>query len=231
MTDQKEATVTDIETPEKTYRPLLDILTEGRTLPDGYDAWGMRTVWPDFTSSRGFRWPFPGNVAEAAGPILDHRDSCPNAEGDGICVALTAAGMASGGIPAGSVLLTAHKTADVIGDSDPGKLRLRAALVVGVIHLGGADLYGAYLRGAYLRGADLYGADLRGAYLRGADLRGAYLRGANLRGANLRGADLGGAYLGGADLRGADLGGAINLTLPPGWRLTDSGIAVPKGDS
>ena len=39
-----------------TYRPLLDILTEGRTLPDGCDIWGMRSVHPDFTSSRGFRW-------------------------------------------------------------------------------------------------------------------------------------------------------------------------------
>lgn len=41
---------------EHTYRPLLDILTGGRTLPDGYDEWGMRTVHVDFTSSNGFRW-------------------------------------------------------------------------------------------------------------------------------------------------------------------------------
>jgi hypothetical protein len=231
MTDQKETTVTDTE-PAKAYRPLLDILTEGRTLPDGYDGWGMRTVWPDFRSSHGFRWPFPGGVAEATGPFLDHRGSCPKAEGDGICVALTAAGMASGGIPAGPVLLTAHKAADVIGDSEPGKLRLRAALVVDVIHLGGANLRGADLRGANLRwanlgGADLGGADLRWADLGGANLRWANLRGANLRWANLRGADLRWADLGGADLRWANLRWA-NLR---GWRLTESGIAVPEGDS
>jgi hypothetical protein len=197
VTDTQTA-VEESATEKTPYRPLLDILVEhvGKPLPDGYDAWGMRTVWPDFQSSHGYRWPFPGNVAESAGPFLHHRGSCPNAEGDGICVALTASGMASGGIPAGPVLLTAHKATDVLGDSEPGKLRLRAALVVDVVHLGGA-----YLRGADLGGADLRGADLRGAYLRGAYLRGAYL------------------------------GGALNLTLPPGWCLTESGIAVPQGDA
>jgi hypothetical protein len=158
------------------YRPLLDILTEGRTLPDGYDAWGMRTVWPDFTSSNGYRWPFPGGVAEAPGPILDHRGSCPQQPGDGICVATTAAGMASGGIPADAVLLTAHRTADVVGDSGHGKLRLQAAMVVDVV---------------WLRTVNLTRADLTGADLTGADLGGAYLGGANLTRADLTGADLG----------------------------------------
>jgi hypothetical protein len=98
-------------------------------------------------------------------------------------------------------------------------------------NLGGANLRGADLRGAYLRYADLGGAYLGGAYLRDADLRGADLGGANLegadlRGADLRGADLGGANLGGANLGGANLGDALNLTLPPGWKLNASGLAV-----
>ena len=185
-------------------RPLLDILTEGRTLPDGYDTWAMRSVRPDLTSSRGFRWPWPGQVATAPGPILDHDGPCPHAVGDGLCVALTARGMTSGGIPAQPVLLTAHRAGDVLG-ADDDKIRVRAALVVDVIWLARVDLTGADLHGANLHGADLRGATLRGANLTLADLRGAGLLGANLRGANLRGADLRGADLRGADLRGADL--------------------------
>jgi len=200
-----------------TYRPLLDILTEGRTLPDGCDIWGIRSVHPDFTSSRGFRWPFPGGVAEAPGPVIHtNHGACPQSEGDGICTAITARGMASGGIPAITVLITAHAAADVLG-ADEIKVRVRRATVVEVVELPGmaragklsrADLGGANLYGADLYGADLGGADLGGAYLRGANLGGAYLGGAYLGGAYLGGAYLRGANLGGADLRGANLGGA-----------------------
>mgnify|MGYP000913172422 CR=1 FL=1 len=205
-----------------TYRPLLDILTEGRTLPDGCDFWGMRSVRPDFTSSRGFRWPFPGGVAEAPGPVIHtNRDACPQSEGDGICTAITAYGMASGGIPAITVLITAHAAADVLG-ADEVKVRVRRATVVEVVDLpgmaragklsgadlSGANLGGAYLRGAYLGEADLSGADLSGANLSGANLVGADLGEANLRGADLRGADLGEANLREADLSGANLVGA-----------------------
>ncbi len=191
-----------------TYRPLLDILTEGRTLPDGCDTWGMRSVRPDFTSSRGFRWPFPGGVAEAPGPIITtNHDACPQSEGDGICTALTARGMASGGIPAITVLITAHAAADVLG-GDKMKVRVRRATVVEVVDLPdmarAAKLSGAFLYGADLGGADLDEADLGGADLGGANLGGANLGGANLGGANLRRADLGGANLGGAGLRRAN---------------------------
>ena len=191
-----------------TYRPLLDILTEGRTLPDGCDIWGMRSVHPDFTSSRGFRWPFPGGVAEAPGPIIaSNRGACPESDGDGICTALTAQGMASGGIPAHTVLITAHAAADVLG-ADEIKVRVRRATVVEVVDLPGMARAGklsrADLRGANLYGANLGRANLDGAYLRRADLRGADLYGANLGRANLDGAYLDGADLGRADLRGAD---------------------------
>ena len=207
------------------YRPLLDILTKDRTLPDGYDEWGMRSVRPDFRSSRGFRWPWPGQVAHAPGPIkAENTGPCPDSEGDGVCTALDAGGMASGGIPAIAVLLTAHRAEDVLG-RDGHKLRLRAAFVVDVIdlpgiardgHLTGADLTRADLSGANLYGANLYGADLYGADLSRANLYRAYLSradltNANLTGANLTGANLYRAYLSRADLTGANLTGA-NLT-------------------
>ena len=196
-----------------TYRPLLDILTEGLTLPEGCDRWGMRSVRPDFTSSRDFRWPYPGGVAEAPGPIItSNHGGYPEAVGDGICTAITAQGMASGGIPAITVLITAHAAADVLGAADEIKVRVRRAAVVEVVDLPGmaraGKLNGANLYGANLRGADLYGVNLCGANLSGANLSGANLYGADLYGANLRGADLYGANLSGADLRGADLYGA-----------------------
>ena len=214
---------------------LLDKVTKGRELPDGYDQWAIRAVRPDLMSSHGYRWPFPGNVAETPGPILNHTRACPAKEGDGICVATTWDGMAAGGVPARSLLLVAYADADVLGGSrDGGKLRVKRALVVDVIdgerlvrehgngaNLGGADLTRADLSRADLTRADLGGADLTradltradltradlgGAYLRGADLTRAYLGGADLRGADLRGADLTRADLDGAYLRGADLG-------------------------
>ena len=229
-------------TAKKTHRPLLEILTDGRQLPDGYDAWGVRSVHPDFTSSHGYRWPYPGGVAAAPGPILDHRRSCPRRAGDGICVATTAAGMASGGIPANAVLLTAHKTGDVIGDSEAGKLRLASALVVDLVwlrrlalsdadltdanlsraNLTDANLTDANLTDAYLSDADLSDADLGGANLSRADLGGANLSRANLTDANLGGANLSRANLGGANLTGANLGG---------WVRGDDGTARKAGDS
>ena len=142
-----------------TYRPLLDILTEGRTLPEGCDTWGMRSVRPDFTSSRGFRWPFPGGVAEAPGPVIHtNRGACPQSEGDGICTAITAYGMASGGIPAITVLITAHAAADVLG-ADEIKVRVRRATVVEVVDLPGMA------RDEKLVGANFGGADRKSTRL------------------------------------------------------------------
>ena len=211
---------------------LLDKVTKGRELPDGYDQWAIRAVRPDLMSSHGYRWPFPGNVAETPGPIINHTRACPLKKGDGICVATTWDGMAGSSVPARALLLVAYADADVLGGSrDGGELRVKRALVVDVIdgerlvrehgnganltraNLGGAHLTRAHLDEADLSGADLGKADLREANLTGANLGGANLRGANLRGAHLTGAhldeaDLSGADLGKADLRGADLRGA-----------------------
>ena len=223
-----------------TYVNLLDKMVEGRTLPEGTDSWAVRSVHPDLRSSRGYRWPFPGQWAEASGPFFrDNKSGCPDAVGDGICAATTWFGMASGGIPAVALLLVAYNSDDVLGTEEYGKLRARRFYVVDLVdganlvrrhgaeanlryadlrgaNLAGANLTYANLRGADLKGTNLRGADLKGANLTGANLTYADLRGANLKGANLAGANLTGANLTYADLRGADLKGAnlagANLT-------------------
>jgi len=165
------------------YVNLLDKITEGRKLPRGYDAWAIKTVRPDLRTKHGYRWPYPGRIARAEGPFLDHRGSCPQSPGDGICIATTWAGMASAGVAAITLLLVAYKTTDVIGDSETDKMRVKAAKVVELID--GADLLRASGHGADLYGANLHGANLHGADLHGADLSGADLHGADLSGANL----------------------------------------------
>ena len=205
---------------------------EGATLPDGFDTWGIKSVRPDLRTYGGYQWPLPGSVAVADDVDPTSRGACPSRRGDGLCVASSWRGMASGGIPAQTLLLVATHSGDVLGaDSTVGKSRHSRVAVVAIVdgerllresgaradlrsaYLGGADLRSADLRGANLRGANLRGADLGSAYLGGADLRGAYLRSAYLGGANLRG-----AYLRSADLGGADLGGGRCCSLP----LTDA---------
>ena len=210
-----------------TYRPALPIFVGDRTLPEGCDEWGIRSVHADLRSSRGFRWPWPGQWAEAPGPIHEHGDPCPRDVGDGICVAFDYAGMASGQVSARTILLCAWATGDVLA-RDEHKVRLRRALVVDV--LDGEVMARADLRGADLRGADLARANLRGADLRGADLGGANLVGANLGGADLRGADLRGANLRGANLGGADLRGArcsASTAWPEGFDPIARGAVTP----
>ena len=165
---------------------LLHEITKDRELPEGYDGWLIRSVYPDLRSLHGFRYPYPGQVAKAPGPINSgHAGECPSSVGDGICAATSWYGMASGGIPARTLLLVAYRESDVLGRSEH-KLRLSEFMVVDVVdgerlareHGNGANLYGANLRSADLYGADLYGADLRSANLRSANLYGANLRSA-----------------------------------------------------
>jgi hypothetical protein len=81
--------------------------------PDDFDHVGFRAVHGDLSSSRGFRWPFPGQWAEAPGPIdAGNGGPCPNAVGDGLCVALDWYGAASGGIPALTCLVVRWNTGD-----------------------------------------------------------------------------------------------------------------------
>ncbi len=197
--------------------PLVDFLTDEelrhvflgtKKITKGAYRIGYRTVHADLRSRDGFRYPWPGGWAEAPGPILPHKDSCPQAAGDGLCVAKTPYGAGLGGIPLRTLLVVAFTADDVLGEA-PEKLRVARMYVAEVLDVARVlERLKADLGDADLRGANLRGANLRDANLRGADLRGADLRGANLRDADLWGANLWYANLGGADLRGADLGGA-----------------------
>ena len=183
-------------------------------------AW--RAVHPDLRSSNGFRWPFPGKKAVA--PLPEGREftrgnPCPEFVGDGLCLAKTWRGAASGGIPAITCLEVTYRPEHVLGQ-DADKVRVSECRVVDVFDaaglirdgwISGANLTRAYLTGAYLSGAYLSGANLSEAYLTRANLSRANLSGANLSEASLTGADLTGAYLSGAYLYGAYLTEA-NLT-------------------
>ena len=206
-------------------------------------AW--RAVHPDLRSSRGFRWPFPGGTAVAPlpdGQEFTRRGPCPDFVGDGLCLAKTWAGAASGAIPAITCLLVEFDPADVLGE-DHDKLRVSRCRVVDVFDAPalirdgwcpGADLTGANLTGANLTRADLSvayltGANLTGANLARANLTGANLARANLARANLAGADLCGAYLTRANLAGANLGGANAdrfTRWPDGFDPAERGVVV-----
>ena len=191
-------------------------------------AW--RAVHPDLRSSHGYRWPWPGN--EATAPLPDGReftrdDPCPRFEGDGLCLAKTWSGAASGGIPAITCLLVEFGDVDVLGEDDD-KVRVSSCRVVDVFDAP-ALIRDGWCRNANLRGANLWGADLRGANLWGANLRGANLRGADLRGANLWGANLCGADLWDANLRDANLRGARaseGTTWPGGFDPDAAGVLL-----
>ena len=209
---------------------------EHASMPESCDSWGIKSVRPDIRTYGGYQWAWPGQAAvcDPNALVPANRAACPSQDGDGLCVATSWWGMASGGIPASTMLLVAYASSEVLGGDPESKLRLPRVAVVAVVdgsrllresgagadlfcaNLSCADLAGANLRGANLTRADLAGADLRGANLTRADLAYANLTRANLRGANLSGANLTYADLRGANLRGADLSGAdlycANLT-------------------
>ena len=171
----------------------IEIMRSALTLPDlpAGHTYGWRAVHPDLGSSHGYRWPAPGQLArpqrEGRRPYPYTRGrACPQYEGDGLCVALTWRGAASGSIPALTGLIVSYAEGDVLG-RDVDKVRVTKARVVEVVDLS------ALIRAGTFRGANLGDANLRGANLRDANLTDANLRGANLRGANLRGANLRGA--------------------------------------
>ena len=169
----------------------------------------FRSVHYDFRSRNGFQWPFPGQTAEAVGPFdPDNMTGCPSYDGDGICLATTAAGAASGGIPMHTVLVCEYDEADVLGQGQNGeKIRVRKAEVLSV------DDFPAILRGV-TRHADPLPtkANLSGAYLRSADLSDAYLSRAYLRS----------AYLSGTF-------GDRRTALPEGYSVSPSGSIVREG--
>ena len=194
-------------------------------------AW--RSVHPDLRSSHDYRWPLPGNwavpnsVSGAGKAEYTRGDPCPQFDGDGLCLALTFSGAASGGIPAITGLICGYREKDMLG-TDTTKLRVSQTLVVDLIDIPAigrtgslyrADLSGANLIGANLIEGDLTGANLSRDNLYRADLSGAYLSEANLSRANLYRADLSRADLSMADLSGANLSGA-NLSGANLYRAT-----------
>ena len=203
-------------TGDTEYRDLLPVIIEttGSTLPDGFDSWGVKSVYPDLLTTHGFRWATPGGL-NVSNDALDPENTRtrPSHPGDGLCVATSWAGMASGGIPARTLLLVAYRSVDVVG-RDEDKLRI-GGVVASVAFVDGerlvrehgqrANLQDADLRGSNLRGADLRGADLRDADLQGADLQYADLQGADLQYADLQKANLQDANLRGANLQDADI--------------------------
>ena len=237
------------------YRDLIPVIVarEKATLPDGYDRWGIKSVQPDLRTYKGYQWPFPGGVAHAEDVDPDNTGACPGRPGDGLFVATTWLGMASGGIPARTLLLVAYRGADILGrDEEVGKLRCREVAVVAVVdgerllreagaganlyranlrraHLYRANLSGAHLDGANLSGANLYRANLYRANLSGAHLYGADLYRANLSGANLSGADLSEANLYRADLYRANLSGAHLYGANLGGAIHDTRTTWPTG--
>ena len=163
------------------YRDLIPVIVEREqaVMPDWCDSWGIKSVHPDLRTYRGYRWPYPGGTAECDPTEIDHNStgSCPSQRGDGLCVATTWLGMASGGIPARTLLLVAYASGEVLGRDDyAGKLRLPRVHVAALVD--GERLLREEGRGADLTRANLYGADLTNADLRGANLYGANLRGA-----------------------------------------------------
>ena len=152
------------EPEAREHRDLLPVIVEreGATLPEGFDTWGIKSVRPDLRTRGGYQWPFPGSVAVAHDVDGSNTGACPSREGDGLCVASTWRGMASGGIPALTLLLVAYSSADVLGcDELAGKTRHRAVAVVALVD--GEWLLRDVGGCANLRGANLGGADLRGA--------------------------------------------------------------------
>jgi hypothetical protein len=177
---------------------LLEWLGSQHDLPEGCDAWGIRTR----ASQGGFLYPTEG-WSVAPGPILGHDGVSPAAPGDGVCIAYTWAGLATIRLPAASLMLVAYGPDDLLSRRDPNTARLKRMFVVD--NVDGADLIRYHAMGANLAGANLAGMDLRNAELFGADLTDANLEGTNLSGASLYAASLHGAFLNGANLLGTNL--------------------------
>lgn len=191
-------------------RSLLDVLTTGRVLPDGYDRWGLRGCSRGLAHHQPDRW-------------LPPPESYPDLLGDGMRLALTGKAAASiGWSLAGQMQIVAFAHQDVISDNDH-KVRVRCGCLVDVVELADIDLrnvelaganlndtklIGVNLRNSNLNGATLIDADLTDADLRNALLTGVFAMGINLTGADMRKANMSRAGLGGANLTGANLTGA-----------------------
>lgn len=155
---------------------LLAVITSDPSvsMPEGFDTWGVKSVHPDLITTRGFQWALPGGVNVSNDALIPGNTSaCPNKPGDGLCVATTWQGMASGGIPARTLLLVAYRKSDIVGrDEASGKLRIGGP-VASVKLVDGCRLIRERGAGMSLEAADLRHANLEGANLEAANLRAA----------------------------------------------------------
>jgi len=194
------------------YRELLNILTEGRTLPESFDSWGMKTVDGLRRTANKFHWPAPGQSIRSWNE--DHSDDserindpCSRYPGDGLTVALTVSAMSSNRLPIHSILLVAFRSEEVVG-RERSKIRTSGdVMVIDEWLINEIDLYNMNFYGVNFCGVNLFGADLRNTNLSSADMRNAHLGIADLRKANMRGAILRNANVKGADFSSADLRG------------------------
>ncbi len=185
---------------ENTLRAPLEVLCGSPPAPPDGHLLGWKLVRPDLRARYGFRYPWPGGVAEQDGP--EDGEPC----GSGLHLAKTWAGAAGGCNGCTTALLLAYRPDDVLGE-DRDKLRVRRALVLDVIDV----IEAVRLRGfgADFKGAVFYRADLHSANLRGSRLSGVSLAGADLSGSDLCGTNLCSANLLADGLREAGLSGAI----------------------
>lgn len=199
------------------YRDLLqEVIVKNRTLPPGCNRWGIKSVSAGLTTHNGFSW-LPAiceGYLEASDPDPVNLGPCPGYMGDGLCVAWTWRGMASGGIPANTLLLLAYRSQDVLGfDNEDGKARVTRVEFVDVIdgarlirdHGAGADLEFANLQGMDLSYGELRGANLSHASADYASFRGAMLYEANLSCGFFTGCEFSSAYMERANLFKANL--------------------------
>lgn len=148
------------------------------------DRWAVKAVNPDFTTRNGFRWAFPGEwTTDPADTGNGYTKAvCPSRPGDGLSVAKTVRGMASGGYVPRTVLVVGFDDGHVLAE-DSEKVKVSAAFTLEVVDgLRWLRDWGrnANLAGANLYGANLYGADLTRAYLYGHDKDDLKARGAIL---------------------------------------------------
>lgn len=154
--------------------------------------YGLRSVNADSSSSHGFVRPAPGKWATATGPFTVNGNPCPSVPGDGLCVARSWSGAASGAISGDHILLVGYRPNDVLADDRYNKLRVKSALVIErfkfrdlINEANSGELQYLNLSNVLLIRADLSDTNLQGSNISGARLTGANLTVANLTGANL----------------------------------------------
>ena len=171
---------------------------------------GLKLAWkavhPDLRSSHGYRWPWRGQWAwSVTDQEYSRGGTYPHFIGDGICLAKTWSGAASGRIPAITGLICGYLPKDVLGEN-PDKLRVTSAFVFEVIDIP------SYIRSGYLAGANMVAANLCGANLESANFRNTNLRYSNFKGANLEFANFIGANLQGSNFQNANIENAYGIS-------------------